>query len=206
MSKHVLLVFLCGAATIAAAAAVTITLTNSSRIATSGPYTKASALGIHIGTLPHGRYDAITDVSGVKVGQVTLISGSGKLIRGVGPVRTGITAVIPRTDVWHHRVWAAVWPLNGNGEMTGSLWVNESGFLETPIALTDTLSVGRVDDGVVSWLINHNPKIGVEEDVPLPVVAEVNDDFLNDQQGRHNTADDTVRALDAAAGGAVAQG
>ena len=157
---------------------------------TSGPYAKAPALGIHIGTLPHGANDAITDVPGVLVGQVTHIEGSGKLVPGVGPIRTGITAIIPRADIWHHHLWAAVWPLNGNGEMTGSLWVNESGWLETPIALTDTLSVGRVDDGVISWLIKESPQIGIQEDVPLPVVAEVNDDFLNDQQGRHNTPAD----------------
>jgi D-aminopeptidase len=140
------------------------------------------------------------------VGQVTHIEGSGKLIPGVGPVRTGVTGIIPRKDIWHHRVFAAIWPLNGNGEMTGSLWINESGFLETPIVLTDSLSVGRVDDGVVSWMIKHNPMIGNQEDVPLPVVAEVNDDFLNDQQGRHNTPADAVTALDAAASGPVAQG
>lgn len=178
----------------------------SSAVASSGPFAKAPALGIHIGTLLHGQYDAITDVPGVLVGQVTHIEGSGKLIPGVGPIRTGITAVIPRTDIWHHHLWAAAWPLNGNGEMTGSLWVNEAGWLETPIALTDTLSVGRVDDGVVSWLIKQSPKIGIAEDVPLPVVAEVNDDFLNDQQGRHNTAADAGRALDAARGGPIAQG
>lgn len=175
-------------------------------ITTSGPYAKAPALGIHIGTLPHGANDAITDVPGVLVGQVTHIEGSGKLVPGVGPIRTGITAIIPRADIWHHHLWAAVWPLNGNGEMTGSLWVNEAGWLETPIALTDTLSVGRVDDGVISWLIKESPQIGIQEDVPLPVVAEVNDDFLNDQQGRHNTSADAGVALDAARGGPVEQG
>jgi D-aminopeptidase len=178
----------------------------SAAIAASGPYAKAPALGIHIGTLPHGRYDAITDVAGVRVGQVTHIEGSGRLIPGVGPVRTGITAIIPRTDVWHKRVWAAVWPLNGNGEMTGSLWINEAGWLETPIALTDSLAVGRVDDGIVSWMIKQYPQIGNKEDVPLPVVAEINDDFLNDQQGRHNNQADVAAALDAAASGPVAQG
>ncbi|MBV8172827.1 MAG: P1 family peptidase [Candidatus Eremiobacteraeota bacterium] len=172
----------------------------------SGPYAKAPGLGIHIGTLPPGANDAITDVAGVRVGQVTHIEGDGRLKPGVGPVRTGITAIIPRTDVWHKRVYAAAWPLNGNGEMTGTLWINESGWLETPIALTDTLSVGRVDDGVVSWMIQQYPGIGNTEDVPLPVVAEVNDGFLNDQAGRHNTPADAMRALDAAVGGPVAQG
>jgi len=176
-----------------------------STIYATGPYTKAPALGIRIGTLPAGKNDAITDVAGVRVGQVTHVQGQGKLVPGVGPVRTGITAIIPRTDVWHHRLFAAAWPLNGNGEMTGTLWINESGWLEVPILLTDTLSVGRVDDGVISWMTKKYPGIGTE-DVPLPVVAEINDGFLNDQAGRHNLPADAGAALDAAASGPVAQG
>ncbi len=172
----------------------------------SGPFIKAPALGIHIGTLPNGPNDAITDVAGVRVGQVTRIEGQGKLVPGVGPIRTGVTAIIPRTDVWHNRMFAAAWPLNGNGEMTGTLWVNESGWLEVPIVLTDTLSVGRVDDGVISWMIKQYPQIGNKEDVPLPIVAEINDDFLNDQAGRHNTPAVAGAALDAAVSGPVAQG
>ncbi len=166
MIKQPLAVFLCAVATISVACASPTSTSPagsaSAAIAANGPYTKAPALGIHIGTLPHGRYDAITDVAGVRVGQVTHIEGSGKLVPGVGPIRTGITAIIPRTDIWHNRLWAAVWPLNGNGEMTGSLWINESGWLETPIALTDTLSVGRVDDGIISWMIKQYPQIGAK--------------------------------------------
>jgi D-aminopeptidase len=173
---------------------------------TSGPYVKAPALGIHIGRLSPGRYDAITDVAGVRVGQVTHISGSGKLAPGTGPVRTGVTAVLPRTDVWHRKVYAAAWALNGNGEMTGTTWINEAGWMEVPVLLTDTLSVGRVDDGVVSWYLKQYPDVGIGDDVPLPVVAECDDSFLNDMQGRHNTAADAVAALDSAAGGPVAQG
>jgi D-aminopeptidase len=187
--------FLLAAATIAA-----------SPYPTSGPYVKAPALGIHIGYLQPGRYDAITDVAGVLVGQVTHIEGSGKLVPGVGPVRTGVTAVLPRTDIWHKKVFAAAWALNGNGEMTGTTWVNEAGWMEVPVMMTSTLSVGRVDDGVVSWMIKQYPGIGIEDDVPLPVVAECDDSFLNDMQGRHDTADDAVAALDAATGGPVAQG
>jgi D-aminopeptidase len=167
---------------------------------------KAPALGIHIGRLQPGRYDAITDVAGVRVGHVTHVSGSGKLVPGVGPVRTGVTAVIPRTDVWHNKLYAAAWALNGNGEMTGTTWINEAGWMEVPVLLTDTLSVGRVDDGVVSWYLKQYPDVGIGDDVPLPVVAECDDEFLNDQQGRHNTAADAVTALDSATGGAVAQG
>jgi D-aminopeptidase len=177
-----------------------------SSFASSGPYVKAPALGIRIGTYSPGRFDAITDVAGVLVGQVTHIEGSGKLVPGVGPVRTGITAVIPRKDVWHKKVFAAAWALNGNGEMTGTTWVNEAGWMEVPVVLTNTLSVGRVDDGVVSWMIEHDNGIGITDDVPLPVVAECDDEFLNDIQGRHATADDAVRALDGAVGGPVAQG
>ena len=94
---------------------------------------RAGRLGIKIGTLPAGANDAITDVAGVRVGQVTHVEGQGKLVPGVGPVRTGLTAIIPRTDIWHKRMYAAAWPLNGNGEMTGTLWINEAGWIETPM-------------------------------------------------------------------------
>ncbi|MDQ2816709.1 MAG: P1 family peptidase [Candidatus Eremiobacteraeota bacterium] len=172
----------------------------------SGQYVKAQALGIKIGTLTAGRFDAITDVAGVRVGHITHIEGQGRLVAGRGPVRTGVTAIIPRDDVWHRKVFAAAWALNGNGEMTGTTWINEAGWMEVPILLTDTLSVGRIDDGVVSWMIGRYPGIGIEDDVPLPVVAECDDQFLNDQPGRHNTAADAVGALNRASGGPVAQG
>jgi D-aminopeptidase len=188
------------------AVAGTATTASAESYPTSGPYVKAPALGIHIGRLSPGRYDAITDVAGVRVGQVTHNTGSGKLVPGVGPVRTGVTAVVPRTDVWHRKVFAAAWALNGNGEMTGTTWVNEAGWMEVPVLLTDTLSVGRVDDGVVSWYLKQYPDVGIGDDVPLPVVAECDDSFLNDMQGRHNTAADAVAALDSATGGPVAQG
>jgi D-aminopeptidase len=188
------------------AVATTASTTVGGSFPTSGPYVKAPALGIHIGRLSPGRYDAITDVAGVRVGQVTHVSGSGKLVPGIGPVRTGVTAVVPRTDVWHRKVYAAAWALNGNGEMTGTTWINEAGWMEVPVLLTDTLSVGRVDDGVVSWYLKQYPDVGIGDDVPLPVVAECDDSFLNDMQGRHNTAADAVAALDAATGGPVAQG
>ena len=175
-------------------------------IATSGPYAKAPALGIHIGSIAHGRYDAITDVAGVRVGPVTHISGNGRLVPGVGPVRTGVTAILPRPDVWHKKVFAAAWALNGNGEMTGTTWLNEVGTLEEPILLCDTMSVGRVYDGVETWMIGKYPGVGITDDEPIPVVMEIADDFLNDHQGRHDTAEDAVAALDAAVGGPVAQG
>ncbi|TAM58343.1 S58 family peptidase [bacterium] len=163
-------------------------------------------MGITIGALPTGANDAITDVAGVRVGQVTHIEGAGRLRPGSGPVRTGVTAIIPRNDLWHRKVPAAIWALNGNGEMTGAHWVNEAGMLEVPILLTDTLSVGRVDDGVVSWMIQHYPGIGIDDDVPLPVVAECDDQFLNDIQGRHAVAADAVAALDGASTAPPQQG
>lgn len=175
-------------------------------IATDGPYAKAVALGIRIGNYPPGRHDAITDVAGVRVGHVTHIRGAGRLQPGVGPVRTGVTAVVPRADVWRHKVFAAQWALNGNGELTGGHWVNESGWLDVPILMTDTLSVGRVADGVVSWMIRQYPRMGIDDDVVIPVVGECDDGFLNDQQGRHNTAEDALTALEAASAAPPAQG
>ena len=161
---------------------------------------------VPIGTLRSGPLDGITDVPGVRVGQVTKIEGDGALVPGRGPVRTGATGIITNADTWNQRVAAAEFDLNGNGEMTGTHWVNQAGFLETPIVLTDTLDVGRADDGVVSWLIAHHPDIGRRDDVPLPVVAECDDQALNDMQGRHVQAADVVAMLDAAAPGDFARG
>ena len=159
---------------------------------------RAAFEGIRIGTLPPGPSDGIGDVAGVRVGHVTKIEGSGPLRPGIGPVRTGVTAILPNADPWATRVAAAFDVLNGNGEMTGTHWVNEAGFLETPIVLTDTLAVPRAGDGVISWLIKKHPDIGVSDDVPLPVVGECDDGFLNDIQGRHINAVDVARALDEA--------
>jgi len=111
---------------------------------------RARELGIVIGSYPTGPLNAITDVSGVKVGHTTLIRGEGPLKPGEGPVRTGVTVVIPRDDVWHKKVPAGSFVLNGTGEMTGLAWVAESGFLEYPIALTNTLNVPRVANGVMN--------------------------------------------------------
>jgi D-aminopeptidase len=161
---------------------------------------------VTVGTLPSGPLDGITDVAGVRVGHVTKIEGDGPLVPGKGPVRTGATGILPNDDPWTKRVAAAVYDLNGNGEMTGAHWVAQAGFLETPVVLTDTLGVGRAHDGVVSWLIAHHPEIGVRDDVPLPVVAECDDQALNDIQGRHVGADDVVTMLDRAATGDFARG
>ncbi len=161
---------------------------------------------VAVGPLPPGPVDGITDVPGVRVGQVTKISGDGPLVPGVGPVRTGATGILPNADPWNRRVAAATFALNGNGEMSGVQWVAESGFLETPIVLTDTLDVGRADDGAISWLIEKHPAIGAGDSVPLPVVAECDDQGMNDIQGRHVSASDVVAMLDAAAPGDFARG
>ncbi|MCA9457909.1 MAG: P1 family peptidase [Nitrospira sp.] len=163
-------------------------------------------LGITIGRYASGEMNAITDVQGVKVGHVTIHEGEGALQAGQGPVRTGVTVIIPREDVWHHKVPAGAFVLNGTGEMTGLAWVAESGFLEYPIALTNTLNVPRVADGVMSWMIQRYPDIGITDDTLTPVVAECDDSRLNDSQGRHVSPEDVIHALETATIGPVPEG
>ena len=163
-------------------------------------------LGIRIGQYEPGRWNAITDVPGVKVGHVTIAKGEGPLIPGQGPVRTGVTVIMPREDVWNKKVPAGAFVLNGTGEMTGLAWVQESGFLEYPIALTNTLNVPRVADGVMSWMIKNYPAIGITDDTLTPVIAECDDSRLNDSQGRHVSPDDVVKALETATDGTVQEG
>lgn len=167
---------------------------------------RARALGLRPGQLQPGPLNAITDVPGVKVGQVTLMQGDGPLQPGQGPVRTGVTVIVPREDVWHKKVPAGAFILNGTGEMTGLSWVAESGFLEYPIALTNTLNVPRVANGVISWMLKQYPGIGITDDTLTPVVAECDDGRLNDIQGRHVSETDVMRALDEASSGPVAEG
>ncbi|MBM4120013.1 MAG: P1 family peptidase [Nitrospira sp.] len=170
------------------------------------PRQRVRELGVVIGRYDPGPHNAITDVVGVKVGQVTLRKGDGPLKPGEGPVRTGVTVVIPRDDIWHKKVPASSFVLNGTGEMTGLAWVAESGFLEYPIALTNTMNVPRVANGVMSWMIHRYPGIGITDDTLTPVVAECDDSRLNDIQGRHVSEQDVLRALDGATGGPVAEG
>lgn len=150
-----------------------------------------------------GPLDAITDVAGVEVGHTTLISGSGKLVVGKGPVRTGVTVVHPRGKRNHDPVFAAWFTLNGNGEMTGTTWVQESGYLEGPVAITNTHSVGIVRDAIIKWEVNQQ---NVLQPWWLPVVAETYDGGLNDINGFHVTEAHTLAALDAAAGGLPKEG
>jgi len=168
--------------------------------------TRLRDLGIQIGQYQPGVLNAITDVAGVKVGHTTLISGDGALKPGSGPVRTGVTVVIPRDDVWHKKVQAGAFVLNGTGEMTGLAWVAESGFLEYPIALTNTLNIPRVANGVMSWMIKQYPEIGISDDTLTPVVAECDDSRLSDSQGRHVSEQDVIAALDGASSGPVQEG
>jgi D-aminopeptidase len=164
---------------------------------------RARDLGVPFDGVP-GKLNAITDVRGVEVGQRTIVEGEGKLVVGEGPVRTGVTAILPlgRTNA-NTPVPAAVFSLNGNGEMTGSAWVEESGFLEGPILLTNTHSVGVVRDAVVEWGTKKFPGTGY---FSLPVVAETWDGELNDINGFHVAREHVFYALDSARSGPVAEG
>jgi L-aminopeptidase/D-esterase-like protein len=138
-----------------------------------------------------GPLNAITDVAGVEVGHATLIRGEGKLVVGQGPVRTGVTAVLPRGKASLDPVFAAWYPLNGNGELTGAAWIDESGLLEGPLTITNTHSVGVVRDAVVQWLVERDPTISWA----LPVVTETYDGFLNDINGFHVQPEHVFAAL-----------
>jgi D-aminopeptidase len=164
---------------------------------------RARDIGIPFDGTP-GRYNAITDVSGVEVGYSTIISGSGKNVLGKGPVRTGVTAILPRGRN-NNPVFANWYSLNGNGEMTGTTWVTESGFLETPIMITNTNSVGVVRDAVLKWFVD---KHWYKEDFwyTYPVVAETYDGFLNDIYGFHVKESHAYEALNTAAPGAIKEG
>ena len=154
-----------------------------------------------------GPLNAITDVAGVTVGHTTLISGEGKLQIGKGPVRTGVTAVLPRgKDSMNNPVFAGWWSLNGNGEMTGSTWVEESGFLEGPVMITNTHSVGVVRDAVIQWRVQHGQPDPTGYWWSLPVVAETWDGWLNDINGFHVKPEHAWHAIDSAHDGAVEEG
>jgi D-aminopeptidase len=150
-----------------------------------------------------GPLDAITDVNGVTVGDTTLISGSGRLKVGEGPVRTGVTVIFPRGKDNSDPVYAGWFSLNGNGEMTGTTWMEESGFLEGPVALTNTHSVGTVRDSIIAWSLKNGQ---LHHPWSLPVVAETWDGWLNDINGFHVKPEDVFNALDRADGGPVAEG
>ncbi|MBV6521759.1 MAG: Beta-peptidyl aminopeptidase BapA [Gemmatimonadaceae bacterium] len=159
-------------------------------------------LKLPIGGTP-GPLDAITDVAGVEVGHTTLISGSGKLVVGKGPVRTGVTVIHPRGKSNFDPVFGAWFTLNGNGEMTGTTWVQEGGFLEGPIAITNTHSVGVVRDAIIQWEVSRKNSL---QPWWLPVVAETYDGGLNDINGFHVKPEHVFAALDGATGGLPKEG
>ncbi|HKN32268.1 MAG TPA: P1 family peptidase [Terriglobales bacterium] len=166
---------------------------------------RARDLGIPFDGTP-GPLNAITDVQGVEVGHTTLISGEGKLQVGVGPVRTGVTAILPRGTNFADQVFAAWFTLNGNGEMTGTTWVEDSGFLDGPVMITNTHSVGVVRDAVIAWRVKKAPPDEQGYWWSLPVVAETWDGYLNDVNGFHVKPEDSFHALDSAHGGPVEEG
>ena len=167
---------------------------------------RARDLGVPFEGTP-GRLNSITDVPGVEVGYTTVLSGGGKLEVGKGPVRTGVTAIIPRGhDSLNDPVYAGCFSLNGNGEMTGTAWVEESGFLEGPIVITNTHSVGVARDAVIAWRIKHGAADNTGYWWSLPVVAETWDGWLNDINGFHVKPEDIFHALDTAHGGAIEEG
>jgi len=166
---------------------------------------RARDLGVPFEGKP-GPLNAITDVKGVEVGYRTLISGKGKLQVGVGPVRTGVTAIFPRGKNAVDPVFAGWFTENGNGEMTGTTWVEESGFLYGPVMITNTHSVGVVRDAVIAWQLKHGTPIPEDDWWSLPVVAETWDGYLNDINGFHVKPEDAFASMQNARSGPVAEG
>ena len=168
---------------------------------------RARELGVRIGRLDPGPLNAITDVAGVRVGQTTIVRGEGKLVVGEGPVRTGVTVVLPRDDERRHEpVFAGYHRLNGNGEMTGTHWIEESGLLTSPVAITNTHSVGTVRDALIAHEARRGGPLVDEIAWSLPVVAETWDGWLSDINGFHVKDEHVFAALESAAGGPVAEG
>jgi D-aminopeptidase len=168
---------------------------------------RARAMGIAPGHLAHGPHNAITDVAGVRVGHVTLIQGEGPLVPGQGPIRTGVTAILPHGgDLFLDKVVGVVHTINGFGEVTNAHQVAELGVLEGPIMITNTLNVPRVADAVIDWALARNPHMGVTTWGISPIVAECSDMYLNDIRGRHVKAEHVFAAIERAAAGPVEEG
>ncbi len=171
------------------------------------PRLRARALGIEIGRFAPGRANAITDVRGVRVGHATLIRGQGDLKVGRGPIRSGVTAIVPSvTDVFEHRLTASGFVLHGAGEVAGLTQLTEWGLLESPIMLTNTLSVGAVSEATWRLMLEQHPGMGTECDVAIPLVGECDDSWLNDAAGGHIKARHVREAIRSAAAGPVAEG
>ncbi len=185
---------------------MTIVLSIILQVLSANDKPRARDLGVPFDGKP-GKMNAITDVKSVKVGHSTIIKGNGKLKVGKGPVRTGVTAVLPRGDKsYSDPVFAGWYSLNGNGEMTGTTWVEESGFLEGPVMITNTHSVGIVRDAVISWRVNKGGADASGYWWSLPVVAETYDGFLNDINGFHVKEEHAHQALSRASTGSVEEG
>jgi D-aminopeptidase len=167
------------------------------------PRVRARDLGIVVGTLPPGPLNAITDVAGVLVGHATIVQGDGALKIGAGPVRTGVTAVLPRKDIWFNGVFAATHTLNGDGEMTGTHWIRDRETLMHPVLITNTGSVGTVHEAEIAYMNERHP---ARDWAFLPVVAETWDGTLNDVRGQHVKKSHVFAAIDDAKGGPVAEG
>jgi D-aminopeptidase len=169
------------------------------------PEPRARELGVPFEGTP-GPLDSITDVKGVEVGYRTLVSGEGKLQAGAGPMRTGVTAIFPRGKRAVDPVFAGWFTENGNGEMTGTTWVDESGFLYGPVMITNTHSVGVVRDAVIAWQVKQGMPVPEDDWWSLPVVAETWDGYLNDINGFHVKPEDAFAAMDDAHSGPIAEG
>jgi len=168
---------------------------------------RARDFGIKIGLLEPGTYNSITDIEGIHVGHVTLIRGEGPLRPGYGPIRTGVTAVLPhKGNIFRDKVKAASFVINGMGKSIGLVQLDELGTLETPILLTNTLNVGMVADAMIEHMLEVNPDIGVTTGTVNPVVSECNDSFLNDIRGRHVKPEHVRQALGAATSEKVDEG
>jgi D-aminopeptidase len=175
------------------------------RMSGARPRQRLRDLGVTVGRIPPGQHNAITDVAGVRVGHATIVAGEGDLRIGIGPVRTGVTVIMPHEgDIGREPLFAGFHVLNGNGEMTGLLWVKESGMLTSPIALTNTHSVGLVRDALIAYEIAKSQRPDVFWS--LPVVAETYDGWLNDINGMHVKREHVWAALDTATDGPVAEG
>lgn len=168
---------------------------------------RAREFGIVIGRLPTGRHNAITDVADVLVGQTTIMRGEGALVPGVGPVRTGVTVILPhRGNLFREKVPAAIHVINGFGKCMGQEQIDELGVIEGPIALTGTMNVGLVTDALIAYGIRENPDIGISTSTINPVVGETSDARLNDMHGRHVREEHVIAAIDTASDGPVDEG
>ncbi len=178
-----------------------------SRVSQRTRRVRARKLGIEIGRFAPGRYNAITDVTGVRVGHSTVFHGEGPLVPGKGPARTGVTAILPNgNNIFENRVIGSGFILNGAGEVSGLTQVLEWGLIETPIVLTNTMSVGTCSEAVVKYMVDRYPGIGDEHDVVIPVVGECDDSWLNDAAGRHVRHEHVLEAIESARNGPVQEG